>query len=52
MQDEDGRSYHGVLVGTVEKSHLIRRCYEMVKNKKCENTRRLVEVFDRDLEND
>lgn len=51
MEDETGRSYQCVFVGTVENGHLIRRCYEIVENSQGEKTRRLVEVFDRDLEN-
>src|SRR5690606_19759210 len=29
MEDSEGRTYDGVFVGTVEKGHLIRRCYEL-----------------------
>jgi hypothetical protein len=49
MEDEDGREYKGLFVGTLDKGVLVRTCYELVK-KDDVFVRVFIEEFDRDLE--
>lgn len=49
MEDENGREYKGLFVGTIDNGVLVRTCYELVK-KDDVFIRIFVEEFDRDLE--
>lgn len=49
MEDEDGREYKGLFVGTIDKGVLVRTCYELVK-KDGSFDRVFVEEFDRNIE--
>jgi hypothetical protein len=49
MEDENGREYKGLFVGTINKGVLVRNCYELVK-KDGDFTRVFLEEFDRALE--
>ncbi len=49
MEDENGREYKGLFVGTIDKGILVRTCYELVK-KDDSIVRLFIEEFDRNLE--
>lgn len=49
MEDENEREYKGLFVGTIDKSVLVRTCYELVK-KDDAFVRVFIEEFDRNLE--
>jgi hypothetical protein len=49
MEDENGREYKGLFVGTIDKGVLVRTCYELVKRDDA-FVRVYIEEFDRNLE--
>lgn len=49
MEDENGREYKGLFVGTIDNGVLVRNCYELVKKDDAFD-RVFIEEFDRDLE--
>lgn len=51
MEDENGRVYKGVFVGTIEQGILVRRCFEIIANG-VTSKRKLIEVFDKGLSRD